>query len=111
MNTTPKVQRIGPQDGLSLVLYGNNPEVRRNYSFSTIYGGVEGMRIQVHEPSTESTPLQSGFDVAPGMSTTVALSGGYRQHLPALYTDCHIKRDESYDSDYTITSCRNECLL
>ena len=110
MDRLPKIQSTGPQDGLSMVLFGNNHEVPRTYSFSTTYGNVEGIRIHVHEPGTESTPLQSGFDVPPGMSTSVSLSLGYRKRLPAPYTDCHEGDDDRYDSDYTITSCRNECL-
>ena len=97
---------IGPQDGLSMILFTNNHEIERPYSFSNTYDGVEGMRIQVHQPDSLSTPLQLGFDVPPGMSTSVALSTGLRQRLPTSYTRCH----QANDKDYSITGCRNACL-
>ena len=81
---------IGPQNGLSLVLFTNNHEVER----------------QIHQPDSLPTPLQLGFDVPPGMSTSVALSTGFRQRLSTPYTNCHQETNE----DYSITGCRNSCL-
>ena len=88
------------------MLFTNNHEVERQYSFSTTYGGVDGIRIQVHQPDSLPTPLQLGFDVPPGMSTSLALSTGLRQRLPAPYTNCHQETNE----EYSITGCRNSCL-
>ena len=109
MTKDPSQQNIGPQDGLSLVLFTNNHEIERDYSFATTYGSAEGIRIQIHQPESQPTPLQLGFDVPPGMSTSVALSGGMRERLPMPYTNCH-ERTRTDDEDYSITGCRNLCI-
>ena len=65
----------------------------------------------VHEQNTLPAVFGEGFDILPGMSTSVALSSTQISRLPSPYTDCvpdYVLPNTNYK--LTQSACRRKCM-
>lgn len=68
----------GPEAGLSLVLYleSDNGDMRYSgpyYSYLNV-GNSAGVRVTIHAPDTRPSPIDFGFDVPPGYSSSIGIN-------------------------------------
>lgn len=110
-NQTISLATTGPQNGLSLILYlesdnGHTNEIGVYDQNSNVFNGA-GARVVIHPPRTFPSPLDSGFDVPPGFSTSVGINAKRRQLLGGDYEKCS---NDKYTSETNHEYSRDECL-
>ncbi|XP_052832380.1 FMRFamide-activated amiloride-sensitive sodium channel isoform X1 [Octopus bimaculoides] len=104
----------GPQSGLSLILSLDNddPPVG-GYGSYNIKSNIEhsaGVRVVVHPPSTMPSPVDHGFDVPPGYSSSVGLKTIMHARLSNPYGNCQNSRlQNSSKYIHTVFSCLELC--
>ena len=104
----------GPQNGLSLILSLDNddPPVG-GYGSYNIKSNIEhsaGARVVVHPPNTMPSPVDHGFDVPPGYSSSVGLKTIMHARLSDPYGNCEsskLKNSSKYT--HTVFSCLELC--
>lgn len=82
----------GPENGLSLVIYletdnGDHQHDGPYYSFHNS-GNAAGARVVIHSPDTRPNPVESGFSLPPGFTTSVSLKVGVNRRLGSPYDNC-----------------------
>ena len=82
-----KSTQAGEQYGLQLEIFLGDPVNQLQYSFK------KGIRVLVHNQSSEPLPSQMGVDIAPGTSANIAVSRTFINYLPLPYNDCVDKLD------------------
>ncbi len=88
-----------------------DPPVDKAYTKFSSVVGVRGWRIAIHERDTLPALFERGFDIEPGISTSISLTSTEISRLPHPYTDC--VQDETVDNtNYIITTsfCRKKCM-
>ncbi|KAK7493929.1 hypothetical protein BaRGS_00014811 [Batillaria attramentaria] len=103
----------GPQNGLSLIISLDNDEPPLgSYGVYNIDSNIlhsAGVRVVVHAPNTMPSPVNHGFDIPPGYSSSIGLKAVLHTRLPEPYGNC--TRDSLAGMNYTNTffSCLQVC--
>ena len=107
----------GPTNGFSVVLYMENLvplSYNRDESYN-IYSNIQnsfGLRVDIHDEGTLPTLIDTGIDIMPGHSTSIALKANKIHKLPQPWDDCTNKdRLDGLDEyRYSTEGCFTECL-
>ncbi|XP_041351478.1 FMRFamide-activated amiloride-sensitive sodium channel-like [Gigantopelta aegis] len=91
-NKTALLHSSGPQHGLSLVIsLENKRPLLGLYGVYDINSNIRysaGTRVVIHAPATMPSPVDQGFDVPPGFSSSVGLKIVHHTRLPQPYGNC-----------------------
>ena len=116
---TLKVTASGPQQGLSLILYleNDNGDDLYNGSYHTLsnIGDAGGVRVSIHSPYTRPSPVDKGFDIPPGYSSSVGVRAVKTSRLGAPYGECEedLMRESSqyiYSTDTCMSLCQQSYI-
>ena len=103
----------GPQQGLSLVLYleVDNGDSLYNGTYHTLsnIGNAAGVRVVIHSPDSLPTPVDTGFDIPPGYSTSVGIRVEKAERLDPPYGDCRKHLELSFSDRFVYSQLG--CLL
>ena len=101
----------GPNAGLSLILYleSDNGDQLYNGTYHTLsnIGNAAGARVIVHPPNTRPSPVDQGFDIPPGFSSSVGVKVIRYERLGDPYGTCI--NDLMYGSDMYVY-CTDTCV-
>lgn len=102
----------GPQNGLSLIISLDNDEPPLgSYGIYNIRSNIlhsAGVRVVVHAPNTMPSPVDHGFDIPPGYSSSIGLKAVLNTRLSEPYGNCTNKKlDQRYTN--TFFSCLQVC--
>ncbi len=86
---------IGPDNGLSLVLVSQDQTGNPFYDNISKTENTKSFKLSIHEPGTDPDISDSGFDILPGISTSVALQQKEYHRLSKPYSDCTKKYNVS----------------
>jgi Amiloride-sensitive sodium channel len=94
----------GPESGLSLTLYLENDDGSPSEHDASYYafqntGNAVGVRVTVHAPRTRPNPVDSGFDVPPGYSSSVGLSVTQYRRLGLPFGECVSEQQQAEYND------------
>lgn len=82
----------GPQNGLSLIVSLDNDEPPLGtygvYNKDSNILHSAGMRLVVHAPNTMPSPVDHGFDIPPGYSSSIGLKAVLNTRLSQPYGNC-----------------------
>lgn len=102
----------GPQKGLSMILYleSDNGDMLYNGTYHTLsnIGNAAGIRVVIHPPDSLPTPVDNGFDVPPGTSSSVGIKVSRADRLDPPIGEC--KKNKTSFSDKYVYS-QQACLL
>ncbi len=79
---------IGPNNGLSLILHSLDESLNHFYDIFSNTENSKGARLAIHEPGTDPDIFDSGIDILPGISTSVALVQREYHRLKQPHSDC-----------------------
>lgn len=86
------VHATGPQYGLSLILSLDNddppPGAYGLYNMESNIANGAGVRVIIHAPNTMPFPVEHGFDVPPGYTTSVSLKASLHSRLSTPHGNC-----------------------
>lgn len=104
----------GPQNGLSLIAYLDNDDPPLGayglYNIESNIANSAGVRIVIHAPNTMPSPVDHGFDIPPGYSTSVGLKALMHTRLSEPYGNCTTKGLKGLPKyTHTIFSCLALC--
>ncbi len=108
------VKTTGPQAGLSLIMYleSDNGDFMYNgtyYTFGNVVNAA-GVRVQIHPPNTKPSPMDHGFDIPPGYSSSVGVNAVKHERLGEPYSECRESTDwELGNGQYVYSS--HACLM
>ncbi|XP_069142411.1 FMRFamide-activated amiloride-sensitive sodium channel-like [Argopecten irradians] len=104
----------GPQNGLSMIISLDNDDPPLGaFGLYNIHDNIAhsaGIRVQVHAPNTMPSPVDHGFDVPPGFSSSVGLKAVMHTRLSSPHGNCTtdmLKGIKTYRN--TIFSCLLLC--
>ena len=112
--TTEKLQAVGPQNGLSLILKAQDTVINPYFDPLSKTGNIRSLRVSVHEPNTLPTISESGVDVLPGMSTSFGLKQKSYERLKSPYAGCHDKTKYKIENNtYNVNTqfCNQICSV
>ncbi|KAF2354278.1 Ets domain [Trinorchestia longiramus] len=94
--------QTGPQGGLSLTLnlYASK--------YLSLLSPKSGVRVVLHQPWEAPFPANQGFDVAPGMSHSIAVKRKVMQRIGPPHGNCKNSNDKEFD--YTEILCKQLCF-
>lgn len=104
----------GPQNGLSMIISLDNDDPPLGaFGLYNIHDNIAhsaGIRVQVHAPNTMPSPVDHGFDVPPGFSSSVGLKAVLHSRLSSPYGNCTTEMIHGL-KEYrnTIFSCLSLC--
>ncbi|XP_076110073.1 FMRFamide-activated amiloride-sensitive sodium channel-like isoform X1 [Mytilus galloprovincialis] len=108
------IQATGPEYGLSVVIALDNDDPPLGayglYDINNNIAHSAGLRVQVHAPNTMPSPVDHGFDIPPGFSSSVGLKAVINTRLPYPYGNCTnelLYKDSHYSN--TIFACLQLC--
>ena len=110
----------GPQQGLSLITYleSDNGDELYNGTYYTLsnIGNAAGARVIVHPPNTRPSPVDQGFDVPPGFSSSVGVKVTRYERLGEPYGPCVkdiMQGSEKYvyATDTCVTQCQQRYIM
>lgn len=106
-------QMTGPQAGLSLILYleSDNGDALYNapyYNFLSV-GNAAGVRVVIHPPDTYPSPIDHGFDIPPGYSSSVGVGVSKYWRLGLPYSECKENPFTSSDGKHLYSD--HECTM
>lgn len=108
------IQATGPEYGLSLVFALDNDDPPLGayglYNINNNIAHSAGLRVQVHAPNTMPSPVDHGFDIPPGFSSSVGLKAVLNTRQPYPYGNCTnnlLHKDSHYSN--TIFACLQLC--
>nr|URS64679.1 FMRFamide-gated sodium channel-like 2 [Malacoceros fuliginosus] len=110
----------GPQEGLSLILYleSDNGDELYNGTYHTLsnVGNAAGARVIVHPPNSRPSPVDQGFDVPPGFSSSVGVKATRYERLGEPYGPCvedtmHGSDLFVYATDTCVTLCQQRYVM
>lgn len=82
----------GPENGLSLIFSVEKddpmPKTYGVYNFDSNILHSAGVRVVVHAPGSMPSPVDHGFDIPPGYSSSVGLKAILHTRLPRPYGNC-----------------------
>ncbi|KAK6180811.1 hypothetical protein SNE40_008796 [Patella caerulea] len=104
----------GPENGLSLIIAvdNDNPPLG-TYGVYNIDSNIlhsAGVRVVVHAPNTMPSPVNHGFDVPPGYSSSIGLKAVLHTRLSEPYGNCSnsiLEGSENYNN--TFFTCLQLC--
>ncbi|ESO95709.1 hypothetical protein LOTGIDRAFT_160261 [Lottia gigantea] len=104
----------GPQNGLSLILsLDNDDPPYGTYGMYHINSNIlhsAGVRVVIHAPNTMPSPVDHGFDVPPGYSSSIGLNAVMHTRLSEPFGNCTNKELDGYKSyKNTFFSCLQLC--
>ncbi len=108
--TTPN---IGPENGLSLILVAQGDVINPLYEPRFKSGNVESLRVSVHEPGTDPSTVNTGIDILPGTSTSLALTQKEFRRLRSPYAHCQDRKTYIADDKQFLENpdmCMRKCL-
>ncbi|XP_059143117.1 FMRFamide-activated amiloride-sensitive sodium channel-like [Physella acuta] len=87
-----QMHSTGPENGLSLVISVEKddpiPGTYGVYNFENNIMHSAGIRVVVHAPGSMPSPVDHGFDIPPGYSSSVGLKALLHSRLPEPYGNC-----------------------
>ncbi|KAL8610208.1 hypothetical protein ACOMHN_038903 [Nucella lapillus] len=103
----------GPQNGLSLVISLDNDEPPLGsyglYNKDSNILHSAGVRVVVHAPNTMPSPVDHGFDIPPGYSSSVGLKAILHTRLSEPYGNCTVDTLAGMKYITTFFSCLQVC--
>ncbi|CAH1783457.1 unnamed protein product [Owenia fusiformis] len=106
----PLVHSTGAVNGLSALFFLDIGTAKRIYNPTSPLGGSSGLLVVIHPPGTQPDPLQNGFNIAPGFSTSVELQNKNRELLGHPWGDCENREKLSdFPYKYDKSSCERQC--
>ncbi|KAK6175316.1 hypothetical protein SNE40_013804 [Patella caerulea] len=104
----------GPQNGLSLIIsLDNDDPPYGTYGMYHIGSNIlhsAGVRVVVHAPNTMPSPVNHGFDVPPGYSSSIGLNAVMHTRLSQPFGNCTNKKLDGYKTyRNTFFSCLQLC--
>lgn len=106
----------GPSNGLSLILFLDSTDLLDNsndHGHYNIYSNVEnmyGLRFEVHSNGEFPNPRDSGFDIMPGESTSIALNVERGITLNHPYGNCTTGYKIMGGYEFSQGRCVDSCL-
>ncbi len=104
----------GIDSALRIVFYlePENPFFMRVYSHRATFSYSTGIRILLTPPKHLRTIGNSGYEVLPGLSTSLVFDTIEHTRLPEPYNQCRHSTDNTQKSDvpYSFVECRNDCI-
>ncbi|XP_043935496.1 amiloride-sensitive sodium channel subunit alpha [Protopterus annectens] len=99
----------GVESGLSLVLRTEQND------FLPYLSNVAGARVMVHDQNQPVFMEDSGFDIRPGVETSIGIKKEIISRLGGVYGNCtadgsDINVENLYNSDYTQQACIRSCF-
>ncbi len=64
---------VGPEEGLSVILAGQNVPVVYQYHIWSKSDDSTSVRVVIHEKNTLPQPINDGIEIIPGMSSTIGI--------------------------------------
>ncbi len=113
-NGESRHHNIGPRFGLSLILVSQDRSLVPYYNTLSNTANNKGLRISIHEPDTDPAISDTGIDILPGTSTSMALIQKEHTRLKAPYGHCRERGKYTVGSStYNVTSdlCYKICLV
>lgn len=99
----------GPQNGLSLIISLDNDEPPLgSYGVYNIDSNIlhsAGVRVVVHAPNTMPSPVDHGFDIPPGYSSSIGLKAILHTRLSEPYGNCTMEMLAGMSYINTFFSC------
>ena len=87
-----KMHSTGPENGLSLIIsVEKDIAMRGTFGLYNVENNVlhsSGVRVVVHAPGSMPSPVDHGFDVPPGYSSSVGLKAQLHTRLSEPYGNC-----------------------
>ncbi|BFZ08248.1 hypothetical protein BsWGS_11287 [Bradybaena similaris] len=87
-----QMHATGPENGLSLIFSVEKddplPGTYGVYNFDNNILHSAGVRVVVHAPGSMPSPVDHGFDIPPGYSSSVGLKAVLHTRLPYPYGNC-----------------------
>ncbi|KAL8612050.1 hypothetical protein ACOMHN_052072 [Nucella lapillus] len=103
----------GPQNGLSLIISLDNDEPPLgSYGIYNIDSNIQhsaGVRVVVHAPNTMPSPVDHGFDIPPGYSSSIGLKAILHTRLSEPYGNCTMDTLVGMNYFNTFFSCLQVC--
>ncbi|XP_025106862.1 FMRFamide-activated amiloride-sensitive sodium channel-like isoform X2 [Pomacea canaliculata] len=103
----------GPQNGLSLIVSLDNDEPPLGtygvYNKDSNILHSAGMRLVVHAPNTMPSPVDHGFDIPPGYSSSIGLKAVLNTRLSQPYGNCTTDALIGMKYKNTFFSCLQVC--
>lgn len=110
--TDPSIMWDYSAEGLSIVLAtaeAGQSDPSGTFSTINLLTYNSAVRVQIHEPGTNPSPLLHGVDVLPGHSTSVALKAERYRRLPEPYGYCKTDPDKRMEYKYSKYMCFQKC--
>ncbi|XP_059143116.1 FMRFamide-activated amiloride-sensitive sodium channel-like isoform X2 [Physella acuta] len=87
-----QMHSTGPENGLSMIISVEKddpiPGTYGVYNFENNIMHSAGIRVVVHAPGSMPSPVDHGFDIPPGYSSSVGLKALLHSRLPEPYGNC-----------------------
>ena len=87
-NSHLKISSVGIENGLSLILKGEEISITNAYHMMSNTENTKSLRVAIHEPYTVPNLLDSSLELVPGYSTSVALSQQTVERLDTVNSKC-----------------------
>uniref|UniRef100_H3AJ42 Epithelial sodium channel subunit alpha n=1 Tax=Latimeria chalumnae TaxID=7897 RepID=H3AJ42_LATCH len=99
----------GRENGLSLLLRTEQND------YIPFLSTVAGARVMIHRQNQPPFMEDEGFNIRPGVETSISMKKVSRQQLGGLYSDCtedgsDIGVENLYNSNYTQQACVRSCF-
>ncbi|GFN84460.1 FMRFamide-gated na+ channel [Plakobranchus ocellatus] len=109
-----QMHATGPENGLSLIIsvekFDPVPTVYGIYNFENNILHSAGIRVVVHAPGSMPSPVDHGFDIPPGYSSSVGLKAVLHTRLSEPYGNCTEKALEGIQTyRNTFFACLQLC--
>lgn len=108
------IHATGPEYGLSAVIALDNDDPPLGtyglYNVNNNIAHSAGLRVQVHAPNTMPSPVDHGFDIPPGFSSSIGLKAVINTRESQPYGNCtteHLQEGSHYSN--TIFACLQLC--
>ncbi len=115
-NVSQQSSAVGVQNGLSLIMKGQDVSMYGKYNEISNIDNSAGIRVTIHEPHTIPNLPDNGIDLIPGHSTSVSLVQKNMERLNTPKSKCSpenwIKSNIQGNPNFkgTFYTCTNRCL-
>ncbi|CAH1793509.1 unnamed protein product [Owenia fusiformis] len=110
-------KETGPSTGITIIMFTGTfdpleDQDTQDYGFSTEHATAsDGVRMNIHPPSSMPQPYNKGMDLAPGHFTSIGLTQTLRSTLIPPHGDCTYNRyNPGTNFSYTKDTCLMTCL-
>ncbi len=87
-NSDIEMKSVGVENGLSLILKGEEISTDHGYNTISNNGNTKSLRVAIHEPNTLPNLLDNSLELVPGYSTSVALSQIAVERINTVNSKC-----------------------